>query len=405
MMQYTKFLGFILAGLLCWYVGNNFYVYYYNSSDPVVTIEGIQEGSYFSQEIVAKIIAKHPYKVAQYSIFVDGKPIKENISVGRSHFEQILKISADHLENGKHTFKATATSGSRQSATVEVVKTIYIDNAPLHAAFTQPSSEYKVVQGRCLHVQFQVNKPIKKAHISAFSKEYPAYPQNNGSLIYESFIPVECDQHPSEYALSLDICDHVGHDLKFETTCHVQGFAFKKKTLHIPAGTLDREKEFTNLTEKDFELKMEELTLHSVQEKLWQGVFEVPLAMTAIMTDFGVQRMAQERGFYVHKALDIVSAAPKSVVWACQSGIVVLKDRYVHAGNTIVIDHGYGILSMYFHLDTFADIKIGQKIRKGNPIGTMGKTGYAGGYHLHWEMRVGNVAIDPMQWTKREFIG
>ncbi len=100
----------------------------------------------------------------------------------------------------------------------------------------------------------------------------------------------------------------------------------------------------------------------------------------------------------MHKALDIVASAPRAVVWASQSGIVVLKDRYVHSGNTIIIDHGWGILSMYFHLETYANIEAGQKIRKGNPIGTMGKTGYAGGYHLHWEMRVGNVAIDPMQW-------
>ena len=69
----------------------------------------------------------------------------------------------------------------------------------------------------------------------------------------------------------------------------------------------------------------------------------------------------------------------------------------------MVLDHGYGVLSMFFHLEDFADIQVGQKVRKGNPIGTLGKTGYATGYHLHWEMRVNNIAIDPMQWTKANF--
>ena len=53
--------------------------------------------------------------------------------------------------------------------------------------------------------------------------------------------------------------------------------------------------------------------------------------------------------------------------------------------------------------EDFADIEVGQKVAKGNPVGTMGKTGYAQGYHLHWEMRLNNIAIDPMQWTKANF--
>ena len=94
---------------------------------------------------------------------------------------------------------------------------------------------------------------------------------------------------------------------------------------------------------------------------------------------------------------------PKSVVWAPQDGVVVMKARFAHSGNTVVIDHGYGILSMFFHLDSFAPIEVGETIKKGNPIGTLGKTGYATGYHLHWELRIGNVPVDPMEWTKPGF--
>ena len=104
----------------------------------------------------------------------------------------------------------------------------------------------------------------------------------------------------------------------------------------------------------------------------------------------------------MHKGLDLANA-PKSVVWAPHDGVVVHKERYAFTGNTVMIDHGWGIFSFFFHLDNFADIKVGQKIAKGNPIGTLGKTGYATGYHLHWEMRVNNVQVDPMQWTKTNF--
>lgn len=404
MINYTKYLGFLFAGLLSWYVGNNVYLYYYNTQNPIVTLQGLPEGSFFAGNLTCKILGSHPYKIANYSITIDGKPVKANQSVSRSSFEHAFNFPVDSMDNGKHTINFLVISGTRNQNKVELTRTFFVDNAQLQAGFVKPNSENKVLQGRCFHVQFQVNKPIKQAIVTALGNDYVAYPETHGSLVYETFIPTDCDQHPSDYEFSVVIADHVGSSFDLQGTFAVQPFAFKKKMLHVPSGALDREREFTDLTEKDFENKMEELTANSIKEKMWQGIFEVPLAMTSITTEFGVQRVAQERGCYTHKALDMVAAAPRSVVWASQSGVVVLKERYVHSGNTIIIDHGHGILSMYFHLETYANIQVGQKIRKGNPIGTMGKTGYANGYHLHWEIRVGNVAIDPMQWTKREFI-
>ena len=403
MIKYTKYLGLLFLSFLLWYIGNNIYLYYYNAQDPIVMIEGLQDGDFFAGKLTGKISGKHPYKVANYAVFIDGKQVAQTI-VSRANFEQNFSFPVDALDNGKHQIRFIVISGAKHQNKVEIDKTFYIDNAQLQAGFIKPNSDNKVLQGRCFHLQFQVNKPIKQAVVTALAQQYCAYPESNGSLIYETFIPTDCDQHPSDYAFSIAIKDHVGNDFDLQGTFQVNAFAFKKKTLHVPSGALDREREFTELSEKDFENKMEELTAQSIKEKMWQGVFEVPLAMTAITTEFGIQRIAQERGCYVHKALDMVASAPRSVVWASQSGIVVLKDRYVHSGNTIIIDHGWGILSMYFHLETYANLEVGQKIRKGNPIGTMGKTGYANGYHLHWEIRVGNVAVDPMQWTKKEFI-
>jgi murein DD-endopeptidase MepM/ murein hydrolase activator NlpD len=404
MIKYTKYFVLLFVGALAWYIGANVYTYYHDATQPTVTLVDIADGNYFAKTMNGKLVGAHPYKIASYTMTIDGKPYKQNINVGKASFEHAISLPVENMENGKHSLAVVMTSGTRYPKTTEVTLNFFVDNADLQAGFVKPDSENRVQQGRCLHVQFQVNKPIKKAVVTALSGQYPAYPENKNSLLYEAFVPVECDQHPSEYAYSVAIDDHVGQSFDLHGTFQVTAFAFKKKTLHVPSGALDKEREFTELSEKDFELKMEELTKNSVNEKLWQGIFEVPLAMTGITTEFGVMRVAQERGCYVHKALDMVASAPRSVVWASQAGIVVMKDRYVHSGNTIIIDHGWGILSMYFHLETFANIQVGQKVRKGNPIGTMGKTGYANGYHLHWEIRVGNVAVDPMQWTKKEFI-
>lgn len=138
---------------------------------------------------------------------------------------------------------------------------------------------------------------------------------------------------------------------------------------------------------------------HSPNKKLWTGSFEVPTVIRKITTPFGEIRITPEMGRYYHRAVDIANT-PRSVVWASQKGKVIIKDRYVMSGNTIVLDHGLGVFTKYFHLDDFADIEVGDTLNKGEPVGKVGMTGYANGYHLHWELSVNGVSVDPLEWTK-----
>jgi len=70
----------------------------------------------------------------------------------------------------------------------------------------------------------------------------------------------------------------------------------------------------------------------------------------------------------------------------------------------IILDHGCGILSTYGHLSDFAPgIQVGSFVKKGKPVGKIGKTGYATGYHLHWELRVANIPVNPLEWVKQDF--
>jgi len=100
----------------------------------------------------------------------------------------------------------------------------------------------------------------------------------------------------------------------------------------------------------------------------------------------------------MHKAVDLINR-PHCTVWAAQTGKVIIKDRFYLTGNTIVLDHGLGIFTLYGHLEDFADINVGSIVKKGSPIGKLGMTGYAAGYHLHWELRINNIGVDPIEWT------
>jgi len=86
-------------------------------------------------------------------------------------------------------------------------------------------------------------------------------------------------------------------------------------------------------------------------------------------------------------------------VVAAANGVEVLAEPLQVRGNAVVIDHGAGVLTGYFHLDSIA-VEKGQAVKAGEALGTMGATGLVTGSHLHWELHVGGVAVDPADWTE-----
>lgn len=376
--------------------------YLVETAAPSLDIRGVSVGGAYAGVIRGVIVGNHPYKVARLSVWLDGVPLVENYKENRSTFEYRLEIpSRETLVDGEHLLKIAAVAGSYGHAIQELEVPFFVDNVPLEAAFTVNDPVYKVFQGKTLHLQIQSNKPLQEVQVEALGKTFPAVLEGSGSYIYEAFIPVKSDEQPSEYPCIVSIVDRVGSRLQLVGKVQVVLFPFKQQTISLNPEKL-KEEAAAGRSERDFEEVMERIAHMSPQKKLWKGLFYVPCDMKSITTPFGTVRTTQYKGRYRHDAIDLISA-PKSVIWASQDGIVALKDRFVHGGNSVVVDHGCGVVSIYFHLDTFADIAVGQKIKKGNPVGTLGKTGYATGYHLHWEMRVNNVPVDPMEWTQVSF--
>lgn len=96
-------------------------------------------------------------------------------------------------------------------------------------------------------------------------------------------------------------------------------------------------------------------------------------------------------------------AAPEGApVLAPASGTVVLAEPLVVRGNAVVIDHGAGVFSGYWHLSQI-NVQAGQQVEPGDQLGLVGTTGLSTGNHLHWEMRVHGIAVDPVQWTGKVF--
>lgn len=395
---FVAFLGILGLGL----IGYRASRYLLETAAPALEVRGIVAGGAYAGTMRGSVVGSHPYKVARLSVWLDGVPLVDGYKVNRSNFEYPLEIpSRETLVDGEHILKVAVVSGAYGHKVQEYELPFFIDNVPLEAAFTVSEPVYKVFQGKTLHVQVQTNKPLKELVVEALGNTYSAVQEGSGNYVYEAFIPVKSDEHPSEYPFVVSVVDRVGGRLQLMGKLQVVLFPFKQQTISLNAEKL-KEEAAAGRSEREFEEEMIRIAKQSPQKKLWKGLFYVPCDMKSITTAFGTVRTTQYKGRYRHDAIDLI-ASPKSVVWASQDGIVALKDRFVHGGNSVVIDHGCGVVSIYFHLDSFADISVGQAIKKGNPVGTLGKTGYATGYHLHWEMRINNTPVDPMEWTQVSF--
>ena len=391
------FLTVAACALLIWF-SFGVYNFFFDHSVPNLSINGLDDTGYYGGDLTCQISSS---KNGELSILLDGQPLISSFKLSAKSQNHPFIIPTKTISNGSHNLKIKLTDGTFYKNHTSIERNFIVDNAPLQAAFVRSDADYKVFQGRTLHLQFQVNKPIKQAKVRALANTYECYPESSKSLIYECFIPVPCEETPNEYLFSVELADNVGNTLNLDNKFQIVMYPFKKQLLNVSADTVKKEKEL-GLADNDLEAILQDLAQKSPHEKLWKGSFCTPIDITKVTCDFGTIRTTQEKGRYMHKALDVINT-PRSVIWATQDGTVVLKERFAGSGNTVVLDHGCGVLSLFYHLEDFADVKIGQKVAKGNPIGTLGKTGYATGYHLHWEMRVNNIAIDPMQWTKSNF--
>ena len=401
-MLKIKFLFWIIILSLSAWVGKKGYYYFFNHSTPIAIISGIEDSGFYNGDVMCSINGEHPYKINTISICLDNKPLVYNYYVGKASFEYPFTLNTRTMSNGKHQIDVKLTSGTFHSNEIHILYDIFIDNIPLQAAFVQQSTDVKVFQGKTLHIQFQTNKPLKEVTAQLLSKKYTCFNESKDSLIYEVFIPIACEEKSNEYILSINCIDYVDNEVTLEEKIQIVPFPFKKQTITVDAQKMKDEKE-TSQSQETLNETIKELIEKSPKEKLWTGNFCAPTNITATFTDFGTLRTTPDRGMYAHKGID-VGSIPKAGVWAPQDGIIIIKDRYLFSGNTIVIDHGWGIFSLLFHLEDFAqNLEIGQKIKRGNPLGRVGKTGYANGYHLHWEMRINNIEVDPMQWIKENF--
>jgi murein DD-endopeptidase MepM/ murein hydrolase activator NlpD len=148
-----------------------------------------------------------------------------------------------------------------------------------------------------------------------------------------------------------------------------------------------------------------DLRFKSADHFLWSGPF-LPLTNAAVESAFADKRSYIYKGKkvdeQVHLGFDLAVTQHVSVP-AANDGRVVWADNLGIYGNCVVVDHGYGLQSIYGHLSEFA-VKAGDVVKKGQSIGKSGSTGLAGGDHLHFSMQVDGVQVNPIEWWDEHWL-
>ena len=167
-------------------------------------------------------------------------------------------------------------------------------------------------------------------------------------------------------------------------------FPVQRLTLPTKMVDLDPETERRAVAEAD---QLRTLYRTVTPERFWRGRFTRPVGGTEPGTGFGARRVINGHPKAPHTGIDF-GAAPGTPVVAVNDGRVALVADFFFPGRLVVIDHGLGLYTLYFHLQE-AKVTDGERVSRGQPIGTVGATGRATGPHLHFGAHVGAARIDP----------
>ncbi len=304
-----------------------------------------------------------------------------------------------------------------------IEKTIYIDTKPPQIEVL--SDSHNVSQGGTGLIIYRLSETCPQSGVVVGDNFFPgASGYFQDPLVYMCFFAVGYDQGV-DTALSLKAVDAAGNTNKTGFYYHILKKQFKKDNIDITDSFLEKKQsEFQTMEGGDGKLSPLELFLKANGEIraenfksimqitsqsdpviYWKGAFE-RLPGSATRATYAEARDYLYKGKKIdhqtHLGMDLASIA-NSPVPAANAGRVAFTGRMGIYGNIVILDHGFGLFSLYAHMSSIS-VQEGQMLNKGDIMGHTGSTGMAGGDHLHFSMIVHDRFVNPLEWWDASWI-
>lgn len=212
-------------------------------------------------------------------------------------------------------------------------------------------------------------------------------------------IGIDLEKAPGQYEWKIAWADAEGKPASCSVPITVRAGKFPTERLKVEKQYVQPDPEQQKRAEED-QKKLRAIYDTLTPERLWDGKFRLPLKDVTTGGNFGRRRVLNGEARSPHAGVDFPAAAG-TPVFASQNGKVVLAEELYYAGNTVIIDHGYGIYTMYCHLSEIG-VTPGEKADAGQEIGKVGATGRVTGPHLHWGLTIQKARVNGMQIAARE---
>jgi hypothetical protein len=240
-------------------------------------------------------------------------------------------------------------------------------------------------------VVLTIATPVPRPSLSvrAFDADLAAYPVDAGT--WRVLVGIDLGTPPGKYSVEID--DGSGSaGARATHVLVVQPRKFPTRTVTVAEAFVNPPAEVTARIQQEAQ-ELARLWQSSARTRLWDGAFVRPVADPA-NSAFGARSIFNGQPRSPHGGADFLSAAGTPVKAPNAGRVALARDLYF-TGNTVVIDHGLGLFSLFAHLSAI-DVAAGAAVATGDVVGRVGATGRVSGPHLHWTVRAGPARVDPL---------
>lgn len=272
---------------------------------------------------------------------------------------------------------------------------------PLRAPFTQIDiGPLPLQQGSVMVVSVRTDRPVTlTGAFEGWSIPFAVNGDQYVGLVGVSANPIT-GVAPGIYPITLTAMTAQHEQVSIISNVQISAGHFNSEYINLPPDRQALLDPVLVQTERD---KLDAVWTIFNPTRYWNGAFAVPAATyLKISSPFGTRRSYAGGPFSsYHEGTDFAMGAG-TPVYAPAAGVVVLAEPLTVRGNAVVIDHGWGVFTGYYHLSKI-EVEVGQTVQPGDELALSGNTGLSTGAHLHWDMRIRGLNVDPLQFTRRAF--